>query len=119
MVTEKTETYSARKNIMFYIQNSKLSPARKEISSEVTSRKKINIWKIPYYHLPNFVDGSSLPVYETDCFLVALSCNYIMIYVGSTNSFSQKFILFFKEFGDFCCIPSSYEASIDVNELLP
>ena len=51
--------------------------------------------------------------------LFALSCNHIMIYVGSTSSFSQKFTSVFKEFGNFCCILSSYEASIDVDELLP
>ena len=82
-------------------------------------QKKINIWKIPYHHPHNFVHGSSLPFNKADCLLFALSCNYIMIYVGSTSSFSQKSILVFKEFGNFCCILSSYEVSIDVDKLLP
>ena len=64
-------------------------------------QKKINIRKIPYHHPHNFVHGSSLPVYKADCLLFALSCNYIMIYVGSTSSFSQKFTLVFKELGSF------------------
>ena len=119
MLTEKNKNFfSWEKYYVLYIEIQTFSREERNIVRGYLQKKNKHL-KNPHHHPHNFVHGSSLPFKKADCLLFTLSCNYIMIYVRSTSSFSQKFTLVFKEFGNFCCILPSYEASIDVSELLP